>query len=114
MTEEIKKSECESCSSMGGCMHNHKHIWKKVLVIIIIIFAFNVGVKLGEIKGELRSLRDIRGGYGMMNGVWDKDADNANYGNYYGRGMMGIFGNSKLVPAGQAPTTTTPSTPAKQ
>ena len=38
---------------LPGCSHKHK-IMKKLLLLIIFIVIFNLGVKIGELKGMLR------------------------------------------------------------
>ena len=82
--EEKKMGCCENkdgtkCEhGMHGCCHNWKkcHMIKKLFVLIIIILAFCLGTKWGEMKSESRGdYRFERGG--MMNwGYGRLESDN--------------------------------------
>ena len=50
------------CGGMMGGYYKHKFL-KKILVLVVMIIVFNLGLKIGELKGMLRSSVV---GHGMM------------------------------------------------
>jgi len=72
MENEEKGSCCENkgkCDhGMGNCCHNWKkcYMMRKIMMIIIIIIAFCLGTRWGEMKGEVRGGNRFERG-GMMN-----------------------------------------------
>lgn len=96
---------CKSCGHGGMCCGNHAYggglggghhrffILRMLLGIIILVIVFSVGVKVGELKGQLEGRY---GDYGMMGG-------NYFYNRYApGQPMPMMYYNNQAVP------TTTP------
>ncbi len=74
----------KGCGSMGGKMccgwggMHRSFLLRIILMIVILSFVFEAGLKLGELKAELY-------GYGMGGGHWGRSMMN---GDSYGSGMM--------------------------
>jgi hypothetical protein len=86
-----------SCGEHGHCMHK-KHFIKKILMLVVIMIVFSLGIQIGELKGELRSLQDSH--RSMMG--------NYSYDNYVPRMMIQGQGTWS-APTTAAPTVTLPA-----
>lgn len=72
-----EKGTC--CANKGECMGSmcyKKHMYKKIFMIVAMVFMFWFGLQLGELRTLSRMMeRHERYGYGMMNQgegvIWD-------------------------------------------
>ena len=55
--------KCGSMMGMGG--HKH-HILRKILMLILLVIVFNLGMRMGELKGLLQSQNNSYHRGGMM------------------------------------------------